>query len=280
MLPPEKHVQPLRLHEALGGLVHPGIDLAEGAYVLDVGREVGDWTGELAQCYPQHHIVRVQTSATAVQGVAGTGRKQWANVTYASVQDVLQLEDTFAPESFDLICVHFCASEVPLQQFPALMQSLLRLCKEQGHVVWLETDLPVTCDDACDRLAWLLIAALRARGAMVACLSVPQVGLAAWMEQWLRDAGCNIVQDSFYRAFVSAGKPLHGLFVQQMHYFSPHLYSFLLHMQVARAQVLDELFAQARQEMQHKDFFAFCSLCRFVCVKPSLWQSRRWWSKR
>ncbi|MBV9707681.1 MAG: hypothetical protein JO125_09770 [Chloroflexi bacterium] len=225
MLHPEEHVPPLRLNEALGGLVHPGIDLPEGACVLAVGREVGDWLRELAQCYPQHHLVHVQTSISVVQVGARTGRKQWANMTYTSVQDVLQIEDKFAPEAFELICVHFCAGEVPLQQFPALMQSLLHLCKEQGQLVWLEADLPVTCDDACEKLAWLLIAALQARGDMVSCLSIPQVGIGAWMEWWLHDAGWNILQHISSRASVSAGEPLHDLFTQQMHHFAPHLHS-------------------------------------------------------
>jgi len=141
------------------------------------------------------------------------------------VQDVVQIEDTFAPEAFELICVHFCAGEVPLQQFPALMQSLLHLCKEQGQLVWLEADLPVTCDDACEKLAWLLIAALQARGDMVSCLSIPQVGIGAWMEWWLHDAGWNILQHISSRASVSAGEPLHDLFTQQMHHFAPHLHS-------------------------------------------------------
>jgi SAM-dependent methyltransferase len=116
----EENVQPQQLNEMLGGLLYPAIDLATGACVLDVGREVGNWTRELAECYPQRQIVRVQTSTSAVQG-AGKECKEWANVTYASVQDVFQLEDRFAPEAFDLICMHFCVGEVMLQHFPRLM---------------------------------------------------------------------------------------------------------------------------------------------------------------
>jgi SAM-dependent methyltransferase len=274
-----ENVPPVQLNELLGGLVHPGIDLAEGSRVLDVGREVGDWTRELVQCYPQQHLVRVQSSASAVQVGASMERKQRAKVTSISVQDVLRLGERFAPEAFDLICVHFCAGEVPLQRFPALMQALLRLCKEQGHLVWLESDLPITCDEACERVAGLLTGALEAGGETGACLGLPQVGIAAWMDWWLRDAGWKIVQDSSYRAFVSAGEPLHDLFRQQVQRFSPQLYSFLLHMRMATAQVLDELFAHVQREMQHKEFFGVCPLCRFVCVKPSLWQSMWWWNK-
>ncbi|MBV9691864.1 MAG: hypothetical protein JO202_19365 [Ktedonobacteraceae bacterium] len=248
MLHSEENAPPLRLNEALGGLVHPAIELAAGACVLDVGREVGDWTRTLAERYPQQHIVRVQINTPTVQS-PGTSRKQWTNVTYVPVQAVLQLEDRFASEAFDLISVHFCAGEVALQQFPELMQSLLHLCKEQGHLVWLETDLPLICDDAYERLAWLLIDALRTRGDMVACLSVPQIGLATWMEQWLQDARWTIMQESSCHAAVSAGEPLHGLFVQQMQRFAPHLYSFLLHSHVTTAQGLDELFAQVQQEV-------------------------------
>jgi SAM-dependent methyltransferase len=274
-----ENAQPVQLNELLGGLVHPGIELAEGGRVLDVGREVGTWTEELVACYPQQRLVRVQPSTSAVQVGAGMERKQRAKVTAVSVQDMLRLEERFAPEAFDLICVHFCAGEVPLQQFPALMQALLRLCKEQGHLVWLESDLPVICHEAYERWAWLLLAALQARGDMVACLGLPQVGIAAWMDWWLRDADWKIVQDSSYRAFVSAREPLHELFVQQVQRFGPPLYSFLLRSHVATAQMLDDLVARVQQEIRHKEFFGFCPLYRFVCVKPSLWQSTWWWSK-
>ncbi|MBV9691659.1 MAG: hypothetical protein JO202_18335 [Ktedonobacteraceae bacterium] len=277
MLHPEANVPPLRLNEVLGGLVHPAIDLAAGACVLDVGREVGNWTQELAASYPQQHLVRVEMGTPAVS--AGRQRKEWAEVTSTWVPDVLQLEDRFAPASFDVISVHFCAAEVLLQHFPVLMHALLHLCKEQGHLVWLETDLPITCDDAYERLAWLLIGAMRARGDRVACLCVPQVGIGAWMECWLHDAGWKIIDTICSRATISAGVPLHDLFVQQVQHFAPHLYSFLLGMQVATPQVLDDLFAQVQQEMRHKDFFGFCPLSRFVCMKPPLWQSRRWWGK-
>jgi SAM-dependent methyltransferase len=152
------------LSNMMGGPLPPMQSLSYVKRALDVGCGAGAWAQEVAHCYPNVRVVGIDKSAYFIEQ-ARTFAAKLPNVTFLE-RDMFHLEgEPFSPGSIDLIHLRFMSGEVPFQRFPALIESLGRLCRRGGLFVSFEAELPVTSSSACDHLESLLLHTFWRRGA-------------------------------------------------------------------------------------------------------------------
>ena len=254
-----------KLSDYMGGPLPSVVDLEHVHDVLDVACGVGGWVSEMASLYPSLHLVGIDTSAFFLeQARSYIGDKEQVTL---QVADMHRLEEQFAPQSFDLMHLRFLAGEVTCKRFPELLQSLGRLCRTGGFMVWTEAELPETNSQACCLLeSALLCALLQADRAFWNGYRL-RLGLTLWMETWLRQAGCEIELDEERTIDVSAGTDAHAMFVRQMWVCGHQVRPFVLGLEVLTASEYEQVFAQMLSEIRVETFRGSCSLRTIVAYK-------------
>jgi hypothetical protein len=119
----------------MGGILPPLLDPPWGSNVLVAGWCASGSVYEMAWKYPSMHITGIERNASQVEQ-ARTLVKDLGNATMM-VQDIQLLDDKVLPSSsLDLIYLRFLTRDITLEQFPPLMQSLARICRTRGLIVW------------------------------------------------------------------------------------------------------------------------------------------------
>src|SRR6266566_3627599 len=253
-----------QLNELMGGILPPLLVPSWGSRVLDIGWGAGGLVYEMALRYPSLHITGIDGNASAVEQ-AQTLVKGLGNVTII-VQDIHHLDDkVFSSASFDLIHLRFLAGDVTLQQFPPLMQSLARICRPGGLLVWTEAELPITTSLACQHLCALMQRGLQAGGRTTSPGN--SLGMTARMDRWLSDAGYRITQSEAYAIDISTGSKGHDAFVRQVWISGEQVRTFLLKTGITTAAEFEDVFLKMQQEIQEERFCGMFYMRTLVGVK-------------
>jgi ubiquinone/menaquinone biosynthesis C-methylase UbiE len=241
------------LSDLIGGPLPPTLDLSQVRRVLDVGCGVGGWIYEMALRYPSMHVVGIDKNTYFIEQ-AHTLTKNLRNVTLIT-QDMYHLpEELLAPNSFDIVHMRFLEGEVPFQEYPQLIQTLITLCQQGGLFVVCEGELPLTSSTTCDHLETMLLHALQVTGRAFAQGFSLRLGIIAWLRYWLHQAGLYNVQDHPYHMEISYGTKAHTAFCQQAWHLGQQLRPFLLRSGVITASVFEQVITQMQQEIQMHTF--------------------------
>lgn len=258
-------LQQRRLCTLMGGAVPPWLDLSKTHTVLDLACGPGGWAQAMVEQHPDMHVVGIDGSSYFIQQAKTLFAGKQPNVCYIE-HDLFAL-DTLKPELFDLIHLSFLAGKVTFQQFPALLQSVARLCKPGGSIVWTEAELPITTSSACDNIESMLLSALLTTGRAFSPGFSLRLGINSWMNYWLYEAGCRLMQDKDYHIDVSYGTEAHATFTRQAWVFGHQVRRFLLDSNTVTATYFEQTFTQALQEMQAKGFHGICPLRTLIATK-------------
>lgn len=252
------------LSELIGGILPPLLEPSWGSDVLAIGWCAGGLVYEMAWRYPSMHVIGIERNASQVEQ-AQTLVKGLGNATVFE-QDIHHLDDKlFSSASFDLIHVRFLTGEVTLEQFPALLQSLARICRTRGSLVWTETDLPITTSPACQQLSTMVEQALLADGD--AFTPGNSTFVTSHMDRWLSDAGFRIAQSKIYAIDISRGSKGHDAFVRQVEISREQVRAYLLEKEVMTAAAFEEVFLAMQQEIQQENFYGMLYLRTLVGIK-------------
>lgn len=261
-------LQQRRLCTLMGGPIPPSLDLSKTHEVLDLACGPGAWVQAMAEQYPTMHVVGIDSSKYFIQRARTLFAHTQQNMCYIE-HDLFTL-DAFAPELFDLIHVSFLAGKISFQQFPALIQSVVRLCKPGGMIIWTEAELPITTSGACDEIESMLLSALLTTGRAFSPGFSLRLGINSWMNSWLYDAGCRLTQNKDYHIDVSYGTEAHAPFIRQAWVFGHQIRRFLLDTHTTDATHFEETFTQAQQDMHAKTFHGICPLHTLIGTKRSV----------
>jgi SAM-dependent methyltransferase len=257
-------LQHRQLSELMGGVLPPSLEPSWGSRVLVIGWGFGGLVYEMAWRYPSLHITGIDANAHTIEE-AQTLVRGLGNVTVFA-QDMHHLNDeVFPPASFDLIQLRFLARNVTPQQYPPLMQSLARICRPGGLIVWTEGECPVTTSLACQRLCTMVQMGLQASGR--AFTPGNSLGVTARMGRWLGDAGYRITQSRAYAIDISAGSTGHDAFVRQVRLSGEQLRTFLLEMDVTTEAEFEEIYLEMQREIQEEQFCGMLYLRMLVGVR-------------
>jgi hypothetical protein len=154
----------------------------------------------------------------------------------------------FEPHAFDLIHLRFMVGTVPYNRFELLLQSLARLLKKGGALISCEAELPLTSSCACDLLEAMLLSALVAQGQAFSPGFAQKIGMMAWIQHWLQQAGLKVAEEHTHPLPISYGSRAHDLFCQQVLLLADQISPYLLAAGVANQPLL----ANIRQQLQHE----------------------------
>jgi ubiquinone/menaquinone biosynthesis C-methylase UbiE len=257
-------IQHRYLSELMGGILPPLLEPSWGSDVLAIGWCVAGLVFEMALRYPSFQITGIDKDVSVV-AQAQTMVRRLGNAAII-VQDINQLNDrVFSSASFDLIYLRFLLGDVMLEQFPLLMQSLARICRTRGLLVWTETELPITTSPACQQLCAMIRQALQASGDAFAPGNSTWV--TAYMDRWLIDAGFRIAQSKTYALDVSTGSKGHDTFVRQVLISGEQVRSFLLEKRITTVEGFAKVFGEIQHDIQQENFYGIVYLKTFVGVK-------------
>ncbi|TMF42634.1 MAG: class I SAM-dependent methyltransferase [Chloroflexi bacterium] len=253
-----------QLSECMGGILPASLDLTQVKRVLDANCGVGGWVYDLAWRYPSMQVMGFDGDSFFVEQaqafVAGLGN------AVVIEQDIHHLSDeVLPPASFDVVHARFLVSDVLPQEYPAVIPSLVRLCRAGGMFVWEEIEFPITNSRACQQIFTVVQNGLKALGR--AFVPGHALGITVLMGSWLRASGCKIVVDKAYSIDVSAGTKGHEAFARQMWVFGKQISSLLLESHVTTAEAFEELCKQAQQEIVNAGFCGICYLRTLVGVR-------------
>jgi SAM-dependent methyltransferase len=252
------------LSDLMGGILPPLLEPSWGSRVLEIGWCIGGLIHEMASRYPLVHITGIDPNASVVEQ-AQTLVRGLSNVI-VFVQDIHQLDEKdFSSASFDFIHLHFLAGDVTLEQFPPLMQSLARICRPGGLLVWTEAELPITTSLACQHLCSLVQRGLQARDHVISHGN--SLGITARMNKWLNDAGYRITQSKAYAIDISTGSKGNEAFVTQVGISGEQVRSFLLEAGVTTSTEFEDIFLQMQQEIQEEQFCGLLYLRTLVGMR-------------
>ena len=240
--------------------------LAEKGFesVLDVGCRTGDWLLEIARRYPQAQCIGVDKSEYCIGQAQALGHAQ-PNVAFLVKETEEILAAVQGKRRFDLVHLSFCVGELHLTKLSKLISVLVELCRPGGHVIWTETELPLTNSIACEQFNMLVAKTLQMSGSAPCPGSA--LGVTALMGNWLRSAGCRVREDSAQSIDVSRDAATHHHFVQHFHTFSWQMKPAILASGFIWEEAYDGLCGQVLAEIQRPDFCALCFMRTMVAEK-------------
>ncbi len=239
------------LSEQMGGILPHSLNLSQVQQVLDVACGAGGWVYDIAWQHPSMQVTGVDDRAYFVE----QAQRLIASLDNARIvlRDLHHLEgEPLTPGLFDLVHMRLLATDLPPQAFPALLQSLLRLCHVHSLLVWTELELPITTSPALQQLLELTLGALKTVGRSYT--PGHTLGITAHMEYWLRQAGYHITYNGAVAIDVSQGTQVHDVFVRQIGIFTHQVRDFLLKTGVTSTSIFEETFSHMRQELQAETF--------------------------
>jgi SAM-dependent methyltransferase len=241
--------------DELRGPLPREIDMRRVRKVLDVACGPGGWVHEMATRYPKIQLSGIDKNPYFIsQARLITGGMR--NVNF-QVQDMLQMGQVppFQPHSFDLIHMRFVAGEVHFQHFAGLIETLKRLIKPGGVIVWREAELALTSSPALDRLEAALLCALQHAGRSFAPGYSLTMGIGVWMRFWLRRAGFRNVRDLSIKVDVSYGTRSHSTFCEQiLPLFQSSVRPLVLQTGILTERAYDDLLRDIGDEIVDKRF--------------------------
>ena len=192
------------LTRRVSGLLPPDVDPTSVQEVLDLGCGPGGWALDVASAYPHLHTSGIDISprmiAYARAQATNTGRD---NADFA-VMDFQRLE--FADAAFDVVNARLVQWFLPANRREQIVREWYRVLRPGGVLRLVEGEFPVTSSPTLERLLSKLVAALEQQG-KTAIAGGRYLGLALYLSRWLRQLGCQHIQETAHVLNFSAGTP-------------------------------------------------------------------------
>ncbi|MBV9019185.1 MAG: class I SAM-dependent methyltransferase [Chloroflexi bacterium] len=253
------------LNELLRGPLPPGLDLPAEAQVLHIACGPGTWIYLLVLNHPSLQVTGIDKSAYFLQ----CARHYLAGLDNITLQEYdIRTERGFLPErTFDLVHLRFLAAELSPTVLPEVIADLVKSCKHGTYLYWMECEFPTTNCRPCEQLVSYILHALEICGR---CYTpgCNALGITAYMSQWLRRAGCRLVQNQACALDISAGMPAHHAFVQQTRVLSQQLRPLIIGAGVVSCEVYDAVTVQALEEMRRANFCGVLFMRSMMAVAP------------
>lgn len=242
------------VNEATGSLFPPGIDPGSVHEVLDAACGPGGWALAVAKTFHGTNVSGIDINSTMIKYAQAQVKVQRQdNSTHFQVMDVRKPLE-FADETFDLVNARFMASFLPLREWSGVIKEFARVTRKGGHIVLTESDVSgESSSDAFKEVLHLMSKAMH----LVNLYSESGIRVTQSMEQSLRDAGCQEIQQVWHRLDYSLGTPAHLVMCETTIAGMRLAQPFLLSTKIASQERLDLLFHQAEIDMFTDGFQSF-----------------------
>ncbi|HLY31679.1 MAG TPA: methyltransferase domain-containing protein [Ktedonobacterales bacterium] len=114
---------------------------AHPSSILDVGTGTGRWAREIANLFPQANVIGVDVNQPPTDSMAEEGREDLRPPNYTFVPGNLFEGLPFADGSFDFTHMRLLIMAIPHDQWPKVVQELIRVTRPGGWVESVETTI-------------------------------------------------------------------------------------------------------------------------------------------
>jgi ubiquinone/menaquinone biosynthesis C-methylase UbiE len=247
--------------QAMGGLLPDSLDADGISQVLDIACGPGGWVLEVAQTYPQMEVTGVDLDRMLVQyGQAQAAALGLENAHFRVMDATRPLK--FADSSFDLVNARLLFGFMLPQHWPRLVAECFRVLRPGGILRLTECEAAVTNSAGFEQMAGYLTQALKLAGQSFSPTGTT-IGITPMLRRFLRDAGLTHLQARPFVIDWSAGSEAHESMAENFFVGFQLVQPFLLKMQVADEDQLEQAYEQANQDLQADDF---CGLWYYLSV--------------
>ena len=254
-------VQDHLLTQAMGGLVPEQSDLSQVYHVLDIACGSGGWLLDLATQHPHMQGVGIDISQLMMEYATSLATSRGLPNVQFRVMDATQPLH-FPDSTFDLVNARILTGFLSTHQWSALIQECYRITRPRGILRLTEAEWGFTNSAALDALT-----SFSARGLHRAGHSFSPhgrtFGTTPVLRLLLQRADYQNIQQRGHVIDFSAGTELHQSSVQNHLIFDKLIQPFLVQMQVATQEELEQLYEQMEGEFQSEDF---CAIDYFLTV--------------
>jgi ubiquinone/menaquinone biosynthesis C-methylase UbiE len=244
-----------------GGLLPERPDFAHIHRVLDLACGPGGWAQEVGFTHPEIEVVGIDISRTMIEYARGMAKAQGlSNVTFR-VMDARKPLD-FPDHAFDLVNARLIFGFMPPAAWPALMQECMRVTRSGGIIRLTECESDITNSAATQRLTGMVTHALQLAGRSFSP-DGRHFGIIPMLGHFLREAGCQSIQQRAYALDWSAGMEANASTRFDLQFLLKLLEPFLVKMQLVTEEEFDPLYQMALEEMQSDNF---CAMTLFLSV--------------
>jgi 2-polyprenyl-3-methyl-5-hydroxy-6-metoxy-1,4-benzoquinol methylase len=240
--------------EAMGGVLLEQTDLSQVYQALDVACGPGGWLLDLVSRYPHIQGIGIDISRLMMAYATGQAKKRNLANAHFHVMDVTQ-PFHFADNTFDLVNARLLTGFLSTRQWPPLIQECKRITRPGGILRLTEAEWAFTNSAAYDQLAQYNYLSLLRAGHSFSPHG-RTCGTANMLRLLLRQAG---YQDITYHAYAidySYGTEAYSSNCQNLLVFHKLIQPFLVQMQIATMEELQQLYKQAEEDIQSEDFCA------------------------
>jgi ubiquinone/menaquinone biosynthesis C-methylase UbiE len=242
---------------AMGGLFPDFYEPTDGQRVLDVACGPGGWVQQVAFTYPTIEVHGVDTSHTMIEYAQAQAGVQRLKNAYFEKMDVTQ-PLKFPDDSFDFVNARFMVGFLSREQWPEVLQQLVRVTKPGGIVRLTDSDVAatgITSSRALERLTTFAAqACYRARKGFGASRESSNIGITPMLSILLQNAGCLGIIEQPHALNYSAGTTAYHANYSNFRTGWLLMKPFLLKMGVITNKEMDELYEQFQIEMLAEDF--------------------------
>jgi len=249
--------QHMLLTTVMGGILAEHPDLSQVRRILDVCCGPGSWVLETAFTYPEIEVIGIDGNQNMINYARAQAHVQGLHNAHFFVMDIREPLD-FPAATFDIVNARFIHFFISKYEWPYIIKELARMTTRDGIIRLTDFDeLGVSNSPAHEKMKYLYAqACMRNRQSFHQFYGRSHNGLTPLLARFLRDVGCENIQEQAYILNYSTG---HSLAVKNYHNFKM-LYKlgqpFLLAMGVATQEEIDEVYDQMLLEMQTEGFCA------------------------
>lgn len=246
------------LTQGMGGLFPERNDIATMHGILDIACGPGGWVLDVAHTYQKINVVGIDVSPRMVEYARTQAWAQGLENASFRVMNVLERLD-FLDNSFDLVNARFLVGFMPQAGWSAFLQECKRITRPGGIVRLTEFDEPGTTNSTAFE-AWkaLTFRAVRKAG-FSSSPDGHNYGILPLLSRLLRDGGLQNIGHKAHVIDFSAGTDAFETMFQNCSVAFQLVQPFLLKMNLATQEEMDELYQQMLIEMMLADFCAIWS---------------------
>lgn len=240
---------------AMGGLLAEQDEsvLLTARHILDVACGPGGWALDLAQQCPDIQVVGVDIDERMIEYANTMARASKLDNALFRVMDATK-PLAFPDGSFDLVNARFLVGFLTQEQWPPVIEELVRVCRSGGIVRLIESEWGGSSSPSYEQSLNFTILAMQRVGQGFS-VDGRHVGITPHIRHFLLQAGCMDVQEVAYALDFSAGTPMQKLVCDDLWVAQKLLQPFHVGMGVATQEEVDRLYEQIPAEMLSDDFY-------------------------
>jgi ubiquinone/menaquinone biosynthesis C-methylase UbiE len=248
------------LTRSMGGVLPEQTDSLQIQDALDIACGPGGWLLDLVKQYPHIHGNGIDISSIMIEYAASLASTQRLNVQFHVMDATQPLR--FSNNTFDLVNGRILTGFLTTQQWSELFVECARITKPGGILRLTEAEWGFTNSAALDTLQEMAALALHRAGHSFSPHG-RTFGTANMLRLLMRRAGYQNIQYRAHAIDFSARTADHQSNVENMLIFHKLFQPFLVQMQIATQEELQQLYDQMKREMQKEDF---CAIDFFLTV--------------